>query len=99
MQLQAADRSHPCQQQRPAPYPPLPAHLPPHLTHASSPAPPRGDRGGGGGGGGGGAGADEDLYDEQEGVVITTSKGVKAVKSFDDMGLRCGVRWRGAGGC
>ncbi|KAI8474432.1 MAG: P-loop containing nucleoside triphosphate hydrolase protein [Monoraphidium minutum] len=28
------------------------------------------------------------MYDEGEGVTITTSKGVRAVKSFDDMGLR-----------
>jgi hypothetical protein len=35
------------------------------------------------------------MYDEQEGVTITTTRGVKAVKSFDDMGLRwvaCGGR-------
>jgi hypothetical protein len=31
------------------------------------------------------------MYDEQEGVTITTTRGVKAVKSFDDMGLRWGV--------
>jgi hypothetical protein len=31
---------------------------------------------------------DEDMYDEEEGVTITTTKGVKAIKSFDDMGLR-----------
>lgn len=43
------------------------------------------DRAGGSGPAGGG---DVDMYDEQEGVTITTSKGVKAVKSFDDMGLR-----------
>jgi ATP-dependent RNA helicase len=28
------------------------------------------------------------MYDEDEGVVITASKGVKVIKSFDDMGLR-----------
>jgi hypothetical protein len=31
------------------------------------------------------------MYDEGEGVTITTSKGVRAVKSFDDMGLRWGA--------
>lgn len=28
------------------------------------------------------------MYDAEEGVTITTSRGVKAIKSFDDMGLR-----------
>lgn len=28
------------------------------------------------------------MYDADEGMTITTSRGVKAVKSFDDMGLR-----------
>jgi ATP-dependent RNA helicase len=28
------------------------------------------------------------MYDADEGVTITTSRGVKAIKSFDDMGLR-----------
>jgi ATP-dependent RNA helicase len=29
-----------------------------------------------------------DAADAEEGVVISTSKGVKAIKSFDDMGLK-----------
>jgi ATP-dependent RNA helicase len=29
-----------------------------------------------------------DAADADEGVVISTSKGVKAIKSFDDMGLK-----------
>jgi len=31
---------------------------------------------------------DEDMYDADEGVTITTTKGVRAIKNFDDMGLR-----------